>query len=252
MFLKRYFAEIKYKGTAYAGWQIQPNDLSVQEVITRWFATLLKQDVEIVGCGRTDARVHASFYIFHFDAVLDEIQEFLFKINKALPKDISVSRIYEVRSKAHARFDATKRSYQYFMSLERNPFQEELLYHYPYGKLELESLNNAAKILLEFDSFFPFCKSNHDSKTYLCNVTESYWTANDQNCLVYHVSSNRFLRGMVRLIVGMCINVAREKIQLEEVRNSLDNQSPLKDSWSAPAKGLYLSEVLYPKSVYLV
>lgn len=249
--MKRYFAEIKYKGTAYSGWQKQPNDLSVQEVVTHWFCTLLKQKIEIVGCGRTDARVHASFYIFHFDALIQDINQFIFKVNKALPFDISVSNIYEVREDAHARFDARKRSYEYYLSLERNPFHDNLVYHYPFGDLNLDDLNTGAAILKDYNAFFPFCKANHDAKTYLCDLTESRWEINDQNCFVYHISSNRFLRGMVRLIVGMCINVARQKIIPENVREALNNQTTLEDSWSAPAKGLYLSEVKYPDRVYI-
>jgi len=249
--LKRYFAEIKYKGTAYAGWQIQPNGLSVQEVVTEWFSKILKQKIQVVGCGRTDAKVHASYYIFHFDAIIEDITRSLFKINKALPIDISVSKIYEVKKDTHARFDAIKRSYEYYLSLDRNPFQGQLVYYHPYNHLELDDLNKAAEILKDYNAFFPFCKANHDAKTYLCDLTESYWELNDQNCFVYHVSSNRFLRGMVRLIVGMCINVARQKVSIDVVRNALENQIQIEDSWSAPAKGLYLSQVIYPESVYI-
>lgn len=243
----RYFAELAYNGTRYAGWQIQPNNLSVQETLQTAFSTILGTDIEFVGCGRTDTGVHASQYFAHFDFDGAFPQSFLQRVNKFLPDDIVIYRIFEVSSDAHARFDAFKRSYEYQVTFIKNPFQTQTTYFYPYAqKPDFAKMQAAAQLLLAYREFQPFCKSNHDAKTLQCDLTQSEWIQVNDNKLVFYITSNRFLRGMVRLIVGMCLNVGLEKVSLDEVKAALDQQILLKKSWSVPPEGLFLTNVKYP------
>ncbi len=249
--MKRYFVEIQYDGTNYSGWQIQPNAKTVQETIAHWFGTILKKPIEIVGCGRTDTGVHASFYIFHFDVEdIQNVDKFLFVINKALPSDISILKLYEVAKTSHARFDAHLRSYDYYLTTKKNAFQNKKSAFYPYNKLDIQVLNQAAQIILDYKEFETFCKANNASKTVICDVSYSQWELIGVENYKYTIHANRFLRGMVRLIVGMCINVASQKLTLDEVRKALNLQTRLNPSWSAPAEGLYLSQVKYPVEVF--
>lgn len=243
----RYFAELAYKGTNYHGWQIQPNAISVQEKIEKAFSTILNTEIKVVGCGRTDTGVHASQYFLHFDFTGELPHRFINRINQFLPKDIAIRRIFEVDQEAHARFDAQKRSYEYHIVFDKAPFEiETAWYYYMAKKLDLKKLNEAANLLLKYEDFFPFCKTNHDALTMKCNLQKCEWVRDEKNGrLVFHISANRFLRGMVRLIVGMCINVAIGKLSLEKVKKAMDEQKILDKSWSIPPEGLYLSEVKY-------
>jgi tRNA pseudouridine38-40 synthase len=243
----RYFAELAYNGTSYAGWQIQPNSSSVQETIQRAFSTILGTEIEFVGCGRTDTGVHASQYFVHFDFDGTFPTSFLQRVNKFLPPDIVIYHIFEVAIDAHARFDAYKRSYEYHVTFIKNPFKTRTTYFYPYApKPDFDKMQQAAQLLLAYREFQPFCKSNHDAKTLQCELTRSEWISIDEYTLVFHITSNRFLRGMVRLIVGMCLNVGLEKVSMEEVKTALEQQILLKKSWSVPSEGLFLTEVKYP------
>lgn len=243
----RYFTELAYNGSQYSGWQIQPNSLSVQARIQQAFSTILGAEIEFVGCGRTDAGVHASQYFAHFDFDGTFPKSFLQRVNKLLPEEIVIYKIFEVAPDAHARFDAFQRSYEYHLTFVKNPFQTQTTYFYPFAqKPDFDKMQAAAQLLLQFPAFQPFCKSNHDAKTLLCNLTRSEWQQLDENRLVFHITSNRFLRGMVRLIVGMCLNVGLEKVTLEEVKTALEQQILLKKSWSVPPEGLFLTEVKYP------
>lgn len=242
----RYFAELAYNGTSYSGWQMQPNSESVQAVIQNAFSTILGTAIEFVGCGRTDAGVHASQYFAHFDFEGTFPASFLHRVNKLLPKDIVIYHIFEVKPDAHARFDAYQRSYEYHITFIKNPFQTQTAYFYPFTqKPDFDKMQAAAHLLLAYREFQPFCKSNHDAKTLQCDLTLSEWVLINENKWVFHITSNRFLRGMVRLIVGMCLNVGLEKVSLEEVKEALENQSLLKKSWSVPPEGLFLTEVKY-------
>lgn len=243
----RYFIHCTYKGTHYAGWQRQLNAPTVQQSIEEAFTIVLKTKISIVGCGRTDAGVHASEYYFHFDS--EEIEDKLFfrkKVNNILKKDISINRVIPVPDNAHARFDAKKRAYTYFLNFKKDPFQKDFQWYYPYGRLSLNDLNSAAAILLEYKEFFTFCKTHTDVKTMKCELTTSLWKDKGDGLFEYHIASNRFLRGMVRLIVGMCVNVASGKLEEAEVHTALKNQIRLSKSYSVPAKGLFLSKVEYP------
>lgn len=244
----RYFAEIAYKGTHFFGWQIQPQQTSVQETLETAFTTILRTPIEIVGCGRTDTGVHASQYFLHFDFSGEFPAHFLSRINKFLPPDIAIFRIFPVAPEAHARFDAYLRAYEYRMHFRKDPFRRESSYFYPYPeKPDLQKMQESAQLLLDFKDFYPFCKTHHDAQTYRCDLQRSEWIAEPgTHSVCYHIAANRFLRGMVRLIVGMCINVGLGKIELTEVQQALEQQVHLVRSNSAPPEGLYLREIRYP------
>lgn len=243
----RYFAELSYNGTNYVGWQNQPNGVAVQAKIESALSTILREDIAIVGCGRTDARVHAKQYFIHFDVSQPIIDNLTNRINKFLPKDIAFKRFIPVADKAHARFDATNRSYEYYIEYYKNPLTTNTAYFFPFAhQLDMKLLQAAAKLLLDYDEFFPFCKANSDAKTMCCEIRTSYWSLDEEkDQLVFRISADRFLRGMVRLIVGMCLNVALHKLPLESVQQALDQQVRLEKDLSVPAHGLYLSEVAY-------
>ena len=246
----RFFLQLAYKGTNYCGWQIQPNGLSVQQVIAEALSTILRKEIAIVGCGRTDAGVHASDYFLHFEFDEKLPDNFISRINKFLPPDIAIKQYFEVNSTTHARFDAVQRSYAYHIIFEKDPFLQQTAYYYPYQKrLDDNKMQAAAALLMNYDAFFPFCKTNSDAKTMNCILYRSEWELLANGRMVYHVSANRFLRGMVRLIVGMCINVGIGKTKIEEVALALDQQKILANSYSAPAKGLFLTEVKYPVGI---
>lgn len=243
----RYFAELAYKGTHFFGWQIQPEQISVQETLENAFSTILREKIEVVGCGRTDTGVHASQYFVHFDFAGPFPDRFVSRLNKFLPTDIVVFRIFPVPEEAHARFDAHHRAYEYRMHFRKDPFRQGLSYYYPYPlRPDVEKMQQAAHLLLAYEEFFPFCKTHHDAKTYKCLLQQSEWIYQTENeSLSYHIAANRFLRGMVRLIVGMCINVGTGKLPLETVRKALDEQTRLERSNSAPPEGLYLKDIRY-------
>lgn len=244
----RYFVELAYKGTNFFGWQIQPKQISVQETLEHAFSTILRTKTGVIGCGRTDSGVHAGQYYLHFDFEGEFPEHFLSRINKFLPPDIAIFRIFPVAKGAHARFDAYHRAYEYCIHFRKDPFQQGTSYYYPFPqKPNPEKMQEAARLLLGYDNFFPFCKTNHDAHTYRCALKRSEWIRGaDGRSLSYHIASNRFLRGMVRLIVGMCINVGTGKLDLETVRNALDEQTRLERSTSAPPEGLYLRDIRYP------
>lgn len=243
----RYFAELAYNGAQYVGWQRQPNGVSVQETIEGAFSTILGAEVEVTGCGRTDAGVHASQYFLHFDYERDFPVAFLRRVNKLLPKDIAIYRIFEVAPEAHARFDAHSRSYTYHITFQKDPFAIQTAYFYPYvERPDLAQMQAAAQLLLSYEAFYPFCKSDHDAKTLRCELSRSEWVQNTSQHLAFHITANRFLRGMVRLIVGMCLNVGLGKLTLLEVKDALNKQTLLPKSWSVPPEGLFLTAVQYP------
>lgn len=243
----RYFAELAYNGTRYYGWQRQPGQISVQETLEQAFSTILSAELEVTGCGRTDTGVHASQYYLHFDFDGVFPRAFTQRLNKFLPPDIAVYRIFPVAPEAHARYDAVRRAYQYHLTFRKDPFALETAYYFPFpNRPDFSKLQEAANLLLQYEDFYPFCKSNTDVHTMKCQLFRSEWEEISPDRLVFHIAANRFLRGMVRLIVGMSLNVAMGKIPLEEVKRAMDEQIRLKRSWSAPPEGLFLSEVQYP------
>ena len=199
----RYFVELSYNGTNYCGWQRQPDAPSVQQTIEEEFSKILRQTIAVVGCGRTDTGVHAKQYYLHFDYEDALPENLLFRLNKMLPKDIAIHKIQDVAADLHARFHATHRAYEYHLVFDKSPFEQETAYyHGPAARLDITKLQEAAQLLLDYKEFFPFCKSNTDVKTMLCDIRRADWEIQDKR-LIFHIAADRFLRGMVRLIVGM-------------------------------------------------
>lgn len=241
----RYFIEFAYKGTNYHGWQIQPEAISVQEVLTKATNIILKDSFELVGAGRTDAGVHAAQMYAHFDTeTVFDAQEIVRKLNSFLPEDIAVFSIFEVNDDAHTRFDATARTYEYHIHLKKNVFSKDLSW-YHFRKLNIDKMNEAAKILLEYEDFECFSKTHTDVFTFNCKITEANWQLNNDK-LVFTISANRFLRNMVRAIVGTLINIGLGKIEVEEIRAIIESKNRGKAGFSVPAHGLYLTKVTYP------
>ncbi len=241
----RYFIELAYNGTRFCGWQRQPNAPSVQAHIENALSLILRQPIEIIGCGRTDTGVHASTYFAHFDCDTDFPSLFLERLNKLVGQDIILKNIFPVSPEAHARFDATLRSYTYFISFEKNPFAQETAWHFPHRKrLTINDIQKAAEILRGYSDFAPFCKTHSDAQTMACQISRAEWIF-DAKSAEFHISANRFLRGMVRLIVGACLNVGLGQMRLEELKAAMDAQTPLPRPLSVPAAGLFLTEVKY-------
>ena len=242
----RYALELAYNGTRYAGWQRQPNALSVEETVDTALSTILGQRLKIVGCGRTDTGVHASYYVAHFDFDGDFPPAFARRYNRFVADDVALLRVYRVADDFHARFHATGRAYTYRLALYKDPFRPDTVASLPqFRNLDRDAMQRAVGVLLDYDAFAPFCKTNSDAFTMNCRITEARWTFTDEEW-TFSISANRFLRGMVRLIVGMSLRVGEGKLSLEELRRALDEQQPLTKPWSAPAAGLFLSGVSYP------
>lgn len=242
----RYFLELSYHGANYHGWQKQPQAVSVQEVLEQAFSTVLNHPIEITGCGRTDTGVHASQYFAHFDFQGQFPREFLRRINKFLPKDIAIHQLFPVDWQQHSRFDAHYRAYRYHLSPVKDVFRPATVLYYPRAtQLNKTLMEEAAALLLEYDHFLPFCKTGSDAKTMRCTLHRSEWVFTEKE-YVYHIAANRFLRGMVRLIVGMQLSVGLGKIKLPEVRHALDTQTRLPKALSVAPEGLFLTEVRYP------
>ena len=244
----RYFLTLSYRGTHYAGWQVQPNAPSVQATLEAALSTILREKISITGCGRTDAGVHARYYVAHFDCESTLPSSFLNGLNSLLPLDIAVHECKTVSTEAHARFDAYERSYQYFVSLRKDPFSTETAWHYPlFANLDFEKMQAVAALLPRYQAFFPFCKSDSGLEHYACDLKAAYWEQlPESHQWVFHITANRFLRGMVRLIVGASIQVGRGQLSIETVQTALDKQEPLIKSLSAPPQGLFLTDVKYP------
>jgi tRNA pseudouridine38-40 synthase len=256
--IRRYFIEIAFNGGNYHGWQIQINATSVQEVLNKALSTILRQNIETVGCGRTDTGVHAKQLFAHFDLRdgLDDSNSFISDIdlglhsriisslNSLLPYDIAVKRIISVKPEAHARFDATERSYEYHMHFEKDPFKlgfSWLLRERP----DADLMNEAAKVIMEYQDFSCFSKSNTQTFTNNCHIRKAEWKQNN-GALTFHISADRFLRNMVRAIVGTLVQVGRQEIQVDDIRGIIDSKNRSNAGMSVPACGLYLSEVVYP------
>lgn len=244
----RYFIELSYNGKAYHGWQNQPNAISVQEVLEKALTTLLKEKIAIVGAGRTDTGVHAKQMFAHFDAsIAFDFEELKYKLNSLLPKDIAVQDIFKVNSEAHARFDAISRTYIYRISFHKNVFSISDSYYFK-QELDIDKMNEAAKVLLDYEDFKCFSRSNTDVKTYNCNILKAAWTL-EPNELVFTIKANRFLRNMVRAIVGTMINIGTGKIEVEQLHDIIKSKDRSKAGASVPGHALYLTKIEYPKSV---
>ncbi|RPE00160.1 tRNA pseudouridine(38-40) synthase TruA [Aureibaculum marinum] len=245
----RYFIELSYNGKKYHGWQTQPNAISVQETVVKALSTLLRIEVNLVGAGRTDAGVHALQLFAHFDVPISLDENYITKkVNAFLPDDIVVNRIFLVNDNAHARFDAVSRSYQYRIWLGRNPFLLDTTWQLYQKQLDVNKMNQAASILLTYTNFKCFSKSKTDVRTYNCKISEAKWEQKE-NQLIFYITADRFLRNMVRAIVGTLIEVGTGKNTIEGFIKILNSQDRSEAGFSAPAKGLFLTEVKYPKTI---
>lgn len=249
----RYFIELSYDGAAYCGWQRQPNDPSVQQTLERALSTLLREPTEVVGAGRTDTGVNASYYVAHFDsAAYVDCARLVYKLNLILPSDIAIRQIREVRADAHARFDACEREYTYYISQRKNPFRRYSAWQY-YVPLDVGQMNKAAQSLVEEEDFTSFAKLNSNNKTNICHVMKAEWSRAewDDDLLVFTIRADRFLRNMIRAIVGTLVDVGRGRYTVEEFRDILQSRDLSRSSAGAPAVGLFLSDVRYDEDVYL-
>ena len=244
----RFFIQFSYFGKAYHGWQNQPNAITVQEVLENGMSKLLNSPVSLMGAGRTDTGVHAKEMYAHFDIdTLDNIPEYIFRLNSFLPNDIAVDRIFEVEHDAHARFHATARTYEYHIDKKKDPFSTDLA-HFVKKDLDIAQMNSAAALLLGKKDFECFSKSNTDVYTNICDLREAKWERkNDQ--LVFTITADRFLRNMVRAIVGTLINVGLGKYPADYVNTILKSKDRTKAGVSVPAKGLYLTSIVYPNTI---
>ena len=247
----RFFIDISYDGTNYHGWQIQPNARTVQHQINNALSTILNCNISVVGAGRTDTGVHAKEMMTHFDADLSlETEKNLpYLLNRYLNEEIVIHRLERVKADAHARFDATARTYEYHLGFEKDPFKPQM-YYYFHQPVSLEKMNEAAQILLEYKDFEAFAKSHSDVKTFLCDITKAHWDSSAKGA-IFTITANRFLRNMVRAIVGTLIEVGTGKIEVADMHKIIQSKNRGEAGFSVPAAGLYLTEIQYPKKIYL-
>lgn len=241
----RYFITLSFDGTAYHGWQIQPHSVSVQEELQKALSTLLRMPVEVVGAGRTDTGVHARKMVSHFDinAELD-CQQLVYKLNKLLPRDIAVQHVEQVSDDMHARFSAKSRTYHYYVHLGKNPFLRSYSWQL-YGNPDFELMNKAAVVLMEYMDFTSFSKVNTDTKTNDCTITEAHWDRVGEGQWRFTITANRFLRNMVRAIVGTLMEVGRGRMTIEQLRQVIEAKDRCRAGDSVPGNALFLVDVKY-------
>lgn len=240
----RYFIELSYNGKNYHGWQIQPDVISIQEKLNFTVSTVLQEKIEVVGAGRTDTGVHAAQMFAHFDTENELKGDISYKLNSLLPHDIIVHEVFSVDIEKHARFNAISRSYEYKIWLGRNPFLLDFSWQLHSQNLNIDLMNAAAKLLLEYTDFQTFSKVKTDVHTYNCDITEAIWKQNGKE-LVFHITANRFLRNMVRAIVGTLVDVGLEKITKDDFRKIIESKNRSNAGLSVPAKGLFLTNINY-------
>ena len=248
----RYFIYLEFDGSAYSGWQIQPHSPSVQQTLEQSLALFLRQDVSVTGAGRTDAGVHASEMVAHFD--LDEPQDCAWmqnKLNGILPADIAVHRIVPVKADAHARFDAIARTYKYYVTLNKSAFNRDYSWFLP-NEPDFEMMNSSAEILMKTVDFTSFSKLHTDTKTNDCRVTEAKWDELPDGRWVFTITADRFLRNMVRAIVGTLMEVGRGKLTVDGFQRIIESKDRCSAGDSAPAQGLFLHKIVYPDNLFLI
>ena len=243
--MKRYFIHLAYNGANYCGWQIQPQSPSVQAELERCLSLKLGQPVSLTGCGRTDTGVHARCYYAHFDlgTSIDDCTELVYRLNVFLPPDIVVYRIWEVNPELHARFNAVSRTYHYQITQTKNPFHQNDAY-YLYGPLDVEKMQQAANLLFDYTDFTSFSKLHTQVKTNNCKIMEAQWFEQD-GLLVFRIKADRFLRNMVRAIVGTLLEVGKGKMSVDEFQSIIERKDRCSAGESVPAQGLFLQEVAY-------
>lgn len=248
----RFFITLSYDGTRYHGWQIQPNGDSIQQRLQEALSTLLRQPIEVVGAGRTDTGVHARMMVAHFDWPNNPLDPcsltldptIVYKLNKLLPHDIAVQEVRQVPDDLHARFSATERTYHYHIHTHKDPFLQAYSWQVTYP-LDFTQMNEAAKVLLEYKDFTSFSKVNTDTRTNLCDLREAHWDQVATGQWRFTITANRFLRNMVRAIVGTLIEVGRGRITIDEMRRIIEAKDRCKAGESVPAKGLFLIDIKY-------
>ena len=241
----RYFVTFSYDGSRYHGWQIQPNGDSVQAQLQRALSLLLRSETTVTGAGRTDAGVHARMMVAHFDTACEiDGRQLTYKLNKLLPRDIAVSQVKRVPDDLHARFSATSRMYRYYLHTEKDPFlsRTSCELHYP---LDFGKMNEAAKVLMAYEDFGAFCKAHADVKTTLCRVTVAEWHQTSPTTWYFEIRANRFLRNMVRAVVGTLVDVGRGRITLDDFRKIIEGKKRTEAGESMPAHALFLEDITY-------
>ncbi len=245
--MQRYFLEIAYKGTAYNGFQIQQNANTIQAEVEKCLKIFFKRSFELTGSSRTDAGVHALQNFFHFDSEVQITQQHIYNFNAILPGDIVVKNIYKVSNNAHCRFAAEARAYKYFIYQAKNAFIDDRAYFFPF-KIDENVLHETAAIILQHNNFTSFSKKHTQVNNFICSIKHSYWTK-ENDCFVYNVKANRFLRGMVRGLVATQLKVARGLISVNDFENIIIAKDCSKAYFESPAQGLFLAQVEYPNDL---
>jgi tRNA pseudouridine38-40 synthase len=246
----RYFIQLSFNGEAYHGWQSQKDSNSVQDELCKALSVILKSEITVTGAGRTDAGVHAKDFYAHFDSEKNNLNEnkFIFKLNKFLPSDIAIKNIFKVKPNAHARFDAISRTYVYQIIKNKNPFYTNSAYYY-YGDLDIALMNKASEILFEYSDFTSFSKVKTQTKTNNCKIMKAQWEQKE-DLILFTIKANRFLRNMVRAIVGTMLEVGKNKISLKDFENIIESKNRSNAGYSVPAKGLFLINVEYSEKIF--
>lgn len=244
----RYFIYLSYDGARYHGWQIQPNGSSVQEVLGKALSTLLHESIEVTGAGRTDAGVNASLMVAHFDTEHTADNQLAYRLNKFLPQDIAIHKIVPVKPEAHARFSATSRTYHYYVITAKSPF-EPYTYHFP-QPLDFDKMNEAAKALFDYIDFTSFSKLHTDVKTNNCRIMAAQWEQVSPIKWKFTITADRFLRNMVRAIVGTLLDVGRGVLTLEQFREIIEKKDRCSAGMSVPGNALFLADITYPEDLF--
>ena len=249
--MMRYFINLSYNGTNYHGWQAQKNAISIQKVLTDALCMMLREEVSLTGCGRTDAGVHAREYYAHMDLVKElgrtQAGKLVFKLNSFLGKDISLRDIFSVRPDAHARFSATLRTYKYYITRVKDPFLVDRSY-YHFGPIDIDLMNRGAELIMKYSDFTSFSKVDSDTKTKICRISEAQWERSG-DLLVFTISADRFLRNMVRAIVGTLLDLGTGKMLLRDLKLVIEAKNRSDAGDSVAACGLFLEQVVYPEDI---
>ncbi len=248
--MSRYFIKLSYNGTNYHGWQVQPNGITVQQVINEALQILLKdKEINITGAGRTDTGVHAKNFFAHFDTAAEIPSDLVYKLNKYLRKDVVIHEIMPVKDDAHARFDAASRLYRYYVSTKKDPFKSEYSW-YVYGELDVDKMNYACRFLYDYHDFTSFSKTNTQTKTNDCTIKRAGWES-DGDMLIFTIQADRFLRNMVRAIVGTLVEIGRGNLNPADFKKIIEAKDRRDAGESVPAQGLFLEEINYPKDIFI-
>ena len=252
--MPRFFLKLSFDGTNYHGWQVQENANTVQAEVEKALSTVLSEKIDVTGAGRTDAGVHAKEFYLHFNYTnsfnTNILNKTIYRLNSILPDDISVQMILAVDPKAHARFSAILRTYKYIICRNKDPFENKHSW-FVHGDLDLNIMNEASKILLKYSDFTSFSKLHTDVKTNNCKIFEAYWKE-ENNTLVFTITANRFLRNMVRAIVGTLIDVGKKKIGIDDLKIIIEKKNRCDAGYSVPAKGLFLEKIEYPQETFII